>query len=134
MPGYIKVFNAHIIWKRCASSQKKSKPKKYSNTICLPSTKFPLWLKSKEKVLNDEKIEKVFSIKDYIVFGISANKDYIVFGISTNSIHGHLQEADFKGLYTWQRNNVIGTEYILHDGPPYANGPAHIGHAINKVI
>lgn len=25
-------------------------------------------------------------------------------------------------------------EYILHDGPPYANGSAHMGHAINKVI
>lgn len=24
--------------------------------------------------------------------------------------------------------------YGLHDGPPYANGPIHIGHAINKVI
>lgn len=24
--------------------------------------------------------------------------------------------------------------YILHDGPPYANGPIHIGHALNKVL
>ncbi|MDR1713904.1 MAG: isoleucine--tRNA ligase [Coriobacteriales bacterium] len=24
--------------------------------------------------------------------------------------------------------------YILHDGPPYANGPIHIGHAFNKVL
>jgi isoleucyl-tRNA synthetase len=22
--------------------------------------------------------------------------------------------------------------YILHDGPPYANGPIHLGHALNK--
>ena len=24
--------------------------------------------------------------------------------------------------------------YILHDGPPYANGPIHLGHALNKVL
>jgi len=24
------------------------------------------------------------------------------------------------------------TPYILHDGPPYANGPIHLGHALNK--
>jgi isoleucyl-tRNA synthetase len=22
--------------------------------------------------------------------------------------------------------------YLLHDGPPYANGPIHLGHALNK--
>ena len=24
--------------------------------------------------------------------------------------------------------------YILHDGPPYANGPIHLGHALNKCL
>ncbi|HWL13824.1 MAG TPA: class I tRNA ligase family protein, partial [Ureibacillus sp.] len=24
--------------------------------------------------------------------------------------------------------------YVLHDGPPYANGDIHIGHALNKVL
>lgn len=24
--------------------------------------------------------------------------------------------------------------YILHDGPPYANGEIHMGHALNKVL
>ena len=24
--------------------------------------------------------------------------------------------------------------FVLHDGPPYANGHLHIGHALNKVI
>jgi valyl-tRNA synthetase len=23
---------------------------------------------------------------------------------------------------------------VLHDGPPYANGPLHIGHALNKIL
>ena len=41
-------------------------------------------------------------------------------------------------LYAWQRNAqnpppIAGT-FILHDGPPYANGPLHIGHALNKIL
>jgi isoleucyl-tRNA synthetase len=24
--------------------------------------------------------------------------------------------------------------YVLHDGPPYANGDIHMGHVINKVL
>jgi isoleucyl-tRNA synthetase len=31
-----------------------------------------------------------------------------------------------------QNNNK--TSFILHDGPPYANGDIHIGHAVNKVL
>lgn len=43
--------------------------------------------------------------------------------------------ADFEGLYRWQRErcNAKGT-FTLHDGPPYANGEPHIGHALNKVL
>ena len=43
--------------------------------------------------------------------------------------------ADFDGLYRWQqeRSDARGT-FTLHDGPPYANGEPHIGHALNKVL
>lgn len=30
--------------------------------------------------------------------------------------------------------NKKGKSFILHDGPPYANGSVHIGHALNKII
>jgi isoleucyl-tRNA synthetase len=42
----------------------------------------------------------------------------------------------FSSLYSWQRRNGRngGREFVLHDGPPYANGPPHIGHAVNKVL
>ncbi len=30
--------------------------------------------------------------------------------------------------------NKGNVEYVLHDGPPYANGNIHIGHALNKVL
>ncbi|XP_041988643.1 isoleucine--tRNA ligase, mitochondrial [Aricia agestis] len=42
--------------------------------------------------------------------------------------------AQFSKLYNWQRKNLTGPEFVLHDGPPYANGDLHIGHAVNKII
>lgn len=44
------------------------------------------------------------------------------------------QKCKFSSLYGWQREAVQGPEFILHDGPPFANGKPHIGHAINKVM
>jgi len=42
------------------------------------------------------------------------------------------QEMD---LYAKQREMGKGREkFILHDGPPYANGDIHIGHAVNKIL
>ncbi|MEO3707279.1 isoleucine--tRNA ligase [Trichormus azollae] len=42
----------------------------------------------------------------------------------------------------WEENNIYsrlseensGELFILHDGPPYANGQLHIGHALNKIL
>jgi isoleucyl-tRNA synthetase len=39
------------------------------------------------------------------------------------------------GLYQRQRAASHGRKkYVLHDGPPYANGNLHIGHALNKIL
>nr|CAG8472511.1 11615_t:CDS:10 [Entrophospora candida] len=37
-------------------------------------------------------------------------------------------------LYEWQLENNPKELFILHDGPPYANGNLHIGHALNKIL
>ncbi|CAI5439217.1 unnamed protein product [Caenorhabditis angaria] len=37
-------------------------------------------------------------------------------------------------LYTWQAGEVDRPVFEILDGPPYANGEAHTGHAINKVL
>ncbi|MCF7895112.1 MAG: isoleucine--tRNA ligase [Candidatus Omnitrophica bacterium] len=42
------------------------------------------------------------------------------------------QDSD---IYNQLRRQRLGKDkYILHDGPPYANGPIHIGHALNKIL
>ncbi|CAG9131135.1 unnamed protein product [Plutella xylostella] len=45
-----------------------------------------------------------------------------------------IKKAKFADLYQWQRANLTGPEFVLHDGPPYANGDLHMGHAVNKII
>ena len=40
-----------------------------------------------------------------------------------------------KGLYQKIRDLCAGRpRFVLHDGPPYANGDIHIGHAVNKIL
>ncbi|MBL1278384.1 MAG: isoleucine--tRNA ligase [Ectothiorhodospiraceae bacterium] len=46
-----------------------------------------------------------------------------------------LKKWEQDGLYQQLREAGVGREkFILHDGPPYANGDIHIGHAVNKVL
>ncbi|TNN65481.1 Isoleucine--tRNA ligase, mitochondrial [Liparis tanakae] len=44
------------------------------------------------------------------------------------------QECGFADLYSWQRARKAKKEFCLHDGPPYANGDPHVGHALNKIL
>ncbi|QMV17451.1 isoleucine--tRNA ligase [Granulicella sp. 5B5] len=46
-----------------------------------------------------------------------------------------LKSWEESGLYQQIRTARAGApKYILHDGPPYANGAIHLGHALNKCI
>ena len=41
----------------------------------------------------------------------------------------------WSGLFAAVRQSSQGREkFVLHDGPPYANGNLHIGHALNKIL
>ena len=45
------------------------------------------------------------------------------------------KEWDDQGIYKKLRDARSGApKFILHDGPPYANGKLHIGHAVNKIL
>ena len=55
----------------------------------------------------------------------------------------NLAQREPEMLARWQAMDVYGKQraarkgqplYVLHDGPPYANGDIHIGHAVNKVL
>lgn len=59
------------------------------------------------------------------------------------AMKANLAVREAKWLDDWYADNIyqqirasrIGKKkYILHDGPPYANGSIHLGHAVNKVL
>lgn len=59
------------------------------------------------------------------------------------AMKANLAQREPEMLKNWQANNLYqqirtaraGREqFILHDGPPYANGDIHIGHAVNKIL
>ncbi|MGA2493200.1 MAG: isoleucine--tRNA ligase [Roseiarcus sp.] len=54
-----------------------------------------------------------------------------------------LPQKEPEILARWQRDGLYGQlrraaagrpKFVLHDGPPYANGNIHIGHALNKIL
>ena len=48
---------------------------------------------------------------------------------------GTLERWESGNLYAQLRENAKGRPlFVLHDGPPYANGAIHLGHAVNKIL
>src|SRR3569833_390804 len=48
---------------------------------------------------------------------------------------GMVKEWEERRTYAKIREASRGRpRFVLHDGPPYANGTIHIGHAINKIL
>ena len=46
-----------------------------------------------------------------------------------------LARWESQGLHAQLRENAKGRPlFVLHDGPPYANGAIHLGHAVNKIL
>ncbi len=74
------------------------------------------------------------------------NKDYkdtLNLPATDFPMRGNLAKREPGMLKQWQENNLYQKiraackgrpKFILHDGPPYANGNIHIGHAVNKVL
>ena len=58
-------------------------------------------------------------------------------------MRGDLAKREPQWLKQWQEKKLYerirkarqgAKKFILHDGPPYANGDIHIGHAVNKIL
>jgi isoleucyl-tRNA synthetase len=59
------------------------------------------------------------------------------------SMKANLPQREPEMLRHWEQIDIYGKiraaragcpVYVLHDGPPYANGAIHMGHAINKIV
>ncbi|ABI56206.1 isoleucine--tRNA ligase [Alkalilimnicola ehrlichii MLHE-1] len=58
-------------------------------------------------------------------------------------MRGNLAKREPERLAGWYQTDLYGRlrreragkpRFVLHDGPPYANGDIHIGHAVNKIL
>ncbi|KAL3082590.1 hypothetical protein niasHT_030604 [Heterodera trifolii] len=78
-----------------------------SSAVLLPKTKFPVLLKGIGRTKLDQQLASL---------------------------------GEFESFYNWQRqqmqslDNGYTKSFTLLDGPPYANGEPHVGHAINKLL
>jgi isoleucyl-tRNA synthetase len=70
-------------------------------------------------------------------------KDSILLPKTEFSMKADLPKKEPAILDSWQKNNLYESlrkdskdkeKFILHDGPPYANGHLHMGHALNKIL
>ena len=62
---------------------------------------------------------------------------------TTFPMRGNLAKREPGWVNSWKKSKIYTEvrksregkkKYILHDGPPYANGDIHIGHAVNKIL
>lgn len=69
-------------------------------------------------------------------------KDTLNIGRTKFPMRGHLPVKEVERQKIWEENKVYEQRqklnegkptFILHDGPPYANGNIHMGHAMNKI-
>jgi len=69
-------------------------------------------------------------------------KDTLHLGKTKFPMRGNLPNREGKWQKEWEENKIYERRqkinegkptFVLHDGPPYANGNIHIGHALNKV-
>ncbi len=70
-------------------------------------------------------------------------KDTLFMGKTDFEMRGNLNNKEPNIQKKWQEMNLYEEvlkknkdkkEYTLHDGPPYANGDIHLGHALNKIL
>lgn len=70
-------------------------------------------------------------------------KDTLLLPNTSFAMRGNLTNNEPLRYKSWEEKNVYqkmkknrkdAQDFTLHDGPPYANGNIHIGHALNKVL
>lgn len=70
-------------------------------------------------------------------------KETLILPQTTFPMRGNLPQNEPQTYAQWKENNLYerlknankgAKSFALHDGPPYANGHLHIGHALNKIL
>ena len=72
---------------------------------------------------------------------MSSYRDTLFLPKTNFAIRADLPRSEAKRLEDWQKRGLDSLfrsdaegRFVLHDGPPYANGDIHMGHALNKLL
>ncbi|WAQ82347.1 hypothetical protein PtA15_2A664 [Puccinia triticina] len=60
--------------------------------------------------------------------------DFPLRRLKSEESEAQLRLRTTKQLWDWQSKQLQRPVWTLHDGPPYANGAIHMGHALNKIL
>lgn len=107
---FSRVFSAGFVKRYSSSSHN------YQKTLNLPRTKFPV-RSNIQKSYNH-----LIPQSSQVVYKNQLEEFFIKYNEISN-------QSEFQRL-EFIKNNL----FILHDGPPYANGDLHLGHALNKIL
>jgi isoleucyl-tRNA synthetase len=120
------IRSACIRWNSSTSAAVDSNTKKYAKTMILPQTSFPG--RTNPAVLEPE-LQKLMCDKLYD-WNIKRTP------VMENGVgKSHCTPFSFMAVFTVVfLSTCAEKQYVLHDGPPYANGKLHIGHFLNKVL
>ncbi|SNS69519.1 Isoleucyl-tRNA synthetase [Noviherbaspirillum humi] len=86
---------------------------------------------------------KACIIQTETIMSESKNKYPVNLTETAFPMRGDLAKREPKWVKEWQEKQIYKKiraaskgrpKFILHDGPPYANGDIHIGHAVNKIL
>ena len=70
-------------------------------------------------------------------------KDTLLMNKSNFEMRGNLNQKEPVLVEKWKNENIYeqmnlnrkeAKEFVLHDGPPYANGDMHCGHMLNRIL
>jgi isoleucyl-tRNA synthetase len=86
---------------------------------------------------NSEFSAQAVNVTDRTDYKDSVNLPQTSFSMRANAKEREPEIQRFweeEKIYTTLANENPGEKFILHDGPPYANGSLHTGHVLNKVL
>ncbi len=107
----------------------------YSKTVSLPQTTFDMRANS---ITREPQIQEFWQNNKVYESLFDSNP-------GVRCLHGEfhsvklLPEIKYTSVCAWSHQPLIPclasqSLFTLHDGPPYANGDLHIGHALNKIL
>src|SRR5574340_1137171 len=97
-----------------------------------------MFFQPQETSVDDKTSRHMFLEASQMDYKATINLPVTAFPMKAN-----LTQKELEILEEWEKNGLYGKlcaagkdkpRYILHDGPPYANGHIHIGHALNKIL